>query len=157
MPLAQALANAREASLELVEVDPNATPPVCRLLDYGKWRYQQAKKERDARKHQRSVMLHEVRLRPRISEHDMDLKVRTAERLLREGDKVKVTVRYRGREMAHPELGAGVLTKVIDNLKHIAVAERPAAMEGRALSTILTPTKQALQKPAAEEKSSVQA
>jgi translation initiation factor IF-3 len=138
-------------------VDPNGTPPVCRVLDYGKWRYQQAKKERDARKHQRSVMLHEVRLRPRISQHDMEMKVHIAERLLQEGDKVKVTIRFRGREMAHPELGEQLMARVLDSLKHVAAAERPAGMEGRALNTILTPNKRPAPKLAAEEKTGAQA
>jgi len=140
VPIAQALALAREAQLDLVEVDPHSEPPVCRILDYGKWRYQQAKKERDARKHQRSVALHEVRLRPRISEHDRERKVRTAERLLKDGDKVKIAIMYRGRELAHPELGQAVLTKVIESLKDTAVAEGQPNMEGRFLSVIMTPT-----------------
>jgi len=134
------LSAAREAGLDLVEVDPHGTPPVCRILEYVKWRYQQAKKERDARKHQRSAMVHEVRLRPRIGQHDMELKVRTIERLLGEGDKVKVSIMYRGREMTHLELGQEVLAKVIENLRDVAVVERPAIMEGRFLSTILIPT-----------------
>lgn len=160
LPVAQALSLAREAGLDLVEVDSHATPPVCRILDYGKWRYQQAKKERDARKHQRSAMLHEVRLRPRIGQHDMERKVRTIERLLGGGDKVKVSIMYRGRELAHPELGNQVLTKVLDSLKQVAVVERPAIMEGRFLSTVLTPTnKKPAPKPATatEEKTVVEA
>ncbi len=114
-------------------------PPVCRILDYGKWRYQQAKKERDARKHQHSAMVHQVRLRPRIGQHDMERKVLTIERLLREGDKVKVSIMYRGREMTHLELGQEVLARVIESLRQVAVVERPASMEGRFLSTILAP------------------
>ncbi len=158
MPLAQALAAAREAGLDLVEVDPNATPPVCRILDYGKWRYQQAKKERDARKHQRSVTLHEVRLRPGISQHDMEMKMRIAERLLKEGNKVKVSIRYRGRELAHPERGEEVLDRVLESLKPIATAEQPAVMEGRSLTVIVTPgAKRAAAKPAIAEKTDVKA
>lgn len=141
---------AREAALDLVEVDPHSEPPVCRILDYGKWRYQQAKKERDARKHQRSAVLHEVRLRPRISQHDRERKVRTAERLLKGGDKVKIAIMYRGRELAHPELGQEMLAKVIEGLKDTAVAEGQPSMEGRFLSVIMTPAgKKAAARPSA--------
>lgn len=140
MSLAQALAMASDHGLDLVEVDPHGNPPVCRLLDYGKWRYQQAKRERDARKHQRGAMVHQVRMRPRIGPHDMALKVRTAERLLGEGDKVKVSVMFRGREMTHPELGEALLARFYDSLKHMAAIEKPADMEGRFLTMILAPT-----------------
>src|SRR4030067_153345 len=99
----RALAAAKERDLDLVEVDPHGSPPVCRLLDFGTWRYQQAKKEREGRKHQKGLMVHEVRMRPHISGHDMERKVRLAERFLREGDRVKVTVMLRGREGARPE------------------------------------------------------
>jgi len=147
---------ARDAELDLVEVDPHSQPPVCRILDYGKWRYQQAKKERDARKHQRSAALHEVRLRPRISQHDRDRKVRTAERLLKSGDKVKIAIMYRGRELAHPELGQGVLTQVIESLKDTAVVERQPSMEGRFLSVIMTPSgKKPAPKPSAPQETPV--
>ena len=150
-PLPDALTTAREAGLDLVEVDPNGNPPVCRILDYGKWKYQQAKKERDARKHQRGTMIHEVRMRPRIGQHDMDLKVRIAERLLAGGDKVKISVRFRGRELSHPEIGAEVLGRALERLKEAAVVEKPASMEGRALTVILTPTVKKAAKPKSEE------
>ena len=151
--LADALTTARAAGLDLVEVDPNGAPPVCRILDYGKWKYQQAKKERDARKHQRGTMIHEVRMRPRIGQHDMDLKVRTVERLLAEGDKVKLSVMFRGREMSHPEIGHEVLGRALDGLKEVAAPERPPTMEGRFLTVILTPTvkKATKPKPTAQE------
>lgn len=110
------------------------------MLDYGKWKYEQAKKERDARKHQRGTMIHEVRMRPRTGQHDIDLKVRIAKRLLAEGDKVKLAVMFRGREMAHPEVGREVLDKALNGLKEEAVIEKPPGMEGRFLSVILTPT-----------------
>ncbi len=139
VPLPDALTIARDSGLDLVEVDPNGSPPVCRVLDYGKWKYQQAKKERDARKHQRGAMIHEVRMRPRIGQHDMDLKVRIAERLLAEGDKVRVSVMFRGREMTHLEIGQEVLGRALERLKEVATIERPPAMEGRFLSVILTP------------------
>jgi len=134
------MARAREAGLDLVEVDANGNPPVCRLLDYGKWKYEQAKKERDARKHQRGTMVHEVRLRPRTGQHDIDLKVRIVERLLAEGDKVKLSVMFRGREMSHPEVGQDVLERALSRLTDLATVEKPPGMEGRFLSVILTPT-----------------
>jgi translation initiation factor IF-3 len=134
------MTRAREAGLDLVEVDANANPPVCRLLDYGKWKYEQAKKERDARKHQRGTMVHEVRLRPRTGQHDIDLKVRIVERLLAEGDKVKLSVMFRGREMSHPEVGHDVLNRALSKLGEQGLVEKPAGMEGRFLSVILTPT-----------------
>ena len=130
--------------MDLVEVDANGNPPVCRILDYGKWKYEQAKKERDARKHQRGTMIHEVRMRPRTGQHDIELKVRTAERLLAEGDKVKLSVMFRGREMSHPEVGHDVLSRALEQLREVAGVERPPGMEGRFLSVILTP---AVKKP----------
>jgi len=133
------MARARDAGLDLVEVDANGNPPVCRLLDYGKWKYEQAKKERDARKHQRGTMVHEVRLRPRTGQHDIDLKVRIVERLLAEGDKVKLSVMFRGREMSHPEVGQEVLDRALTRLTEVASVEKPPGMEGRFLSVILTP------------------
>lgn len=151
MPLPEALTIAREAALDLVEVDPNGSPPVCRVLDYGKWKYQQAKKERDARKHQRGTMIHEVRMRPRIGQHDMDLKVRIAERLLAEGDKVKLSVMFRGREMSHPEIGQEVLGRALARLEQAAGVEKPPSMEGRFLTVILTPSVKKVAKPTAEE------
>jgi translation initiation factor IF-3 len=123
----------------LVEVDPNGSPPVCRVLDYGKYKYQQAKRERDARKHQKGGMLHEVRMRPRIGQADMDRKVALVDRLLAEGDKVKLAVMFRGREMTHPEVGREVLNRALEALGETAVVEKPPSMEGRFLTVILTP------------------
>jgi len=142
---------AREAGLDLVEVDSNGNPPVCRILDYGKFKYEQAKKEREGRKHQRATMVHEVRMRPRTGQHDIDLKVRTAERLLAEGDKVKLSVMFRGREMSHPEVGHDVLQRALQKLTDVAGVEKPPGMEGRFLSVILTP---AVKKPVAAPKGS---
>lgn len=138
---------AREAGLDLVEVDANSQPPVCRILDYGKFKYEQAKRERDARKHQRGTMIHEVRLRPRTGQHDIDLKVRIAKRLLATGDKVKLSVMFRGREISHPEVGREVLDKAIKGLGDSVTIEKPPGMEGRFLTVILTPT---AKKPAAK-------
>lgn len=140
LPVPEALALAKERDLDLVEVDPHGTPPVCRVLDYGKWKYKQSKKERDAHKHQKGLLLREVRMRPHISEHDLERKVRLAERLLREGDKVKVTVRFRGREMAHPETGQALLERFCGQLKDLAAVDRGANMQGRFLTAILAPT-----------------
>ncbi len=140
---------ARTAGLDLVEVDSNGNPPVCRILDYGKFKYEQAKKEREGRKHQRATMVHEVRMRPRTGQHDIDLKVRTAERLLAEGDKVKLSVMFRGREMSHPEVGHDVLQRALRKLTDVAGVEKPPGMEGRFLSVILTPT---VKKPVAAAK-----
>lgn len=147
VPLAEAIQLAREQDLDLVEVAPNIDPPVCRILDYGKFRYQQAKREKDARKHQRGTAMHQVRMRPKIGEHDMDLKLRTAERLLKEGDRVKVTVMFRGREMTHQEIGHALLGRAVDKLKPLAVVEKPPSMEGRFLSLILVPTARKVARP----------
>jgi translation initiation factor IF-3 len=140
MPVAQALDMARQADLDLVEVAPNSDPPVCRILDYGKFKYEQSKKERESRKHQHHVVLREVRFKPKIDVHDVDFKARIAEKLLREGDKVKVSVMFRGRELTHPQIGRDLLDRVFDKLKEIAIVERPPTMEGRFMSMILTPT-----------------
>jgi translation initiation factor IF-3 len=146
IPLEQARGIARESGLDLVEVDPNGSPPVCRVLDYGKYKYQQAKRERDARKHQKGGMIHEVRMRPRIGQADMDRKVALVERLLGEGDKVKLAVMFRGREMSHPEVGRAVLNRALEALNEVAAVEKPPSMEGRFLTVILTPS---TKKPAA--------
>jgi translation initiation factor IF-3 len=144
------MSRAREAGLDLVEVDSNGQPPVCRILDYGKFKYEQAKRERDGRKHQRGSMIHEVRMRPRTGQHDIDLKVRIANRLLAEGDKVKLSVMFRGREISHPEVGQEVLDKALEGLKEAANVEKPPGMEGRFLTVILTPV---LKKPVTAAKS----
>ena len=115
-----------------------ATPPVCKLMDYGRFKYEQSKKENEARKHQKVSELKEIRLSPRTDDHDLSVKVRKIEEFLSEGDKVKVGVRFRGRELAHPELGRQLLDKIIAGLKSIAVVERPAIMEGKIMSLIVT-------------------
>ncbi len=147
MSLRQALEIAREHDTDLVEVAPTAAPPVCRLLDYGKFKYEQAKKEREARKGQKSALLRQVRLRPKIGQHDIDIKTRLIKKLLDEGDKVKVLVMFRAREITHPHLGKELLDKVSDILKESASVEKPLAMEGRNMSIIFAPsTKQTEQK-----------
>jgi len=139
MPLSQARETARKHNLDLVEVAPTAVPPVCRLLDYGKYKYEQAKKEQEARKNQKVSLLREVRLRPKIGDHDFEAKARIAKKLLANGDKVKVTIMFRGREITHPELGLKLLQRMIESLKDVASLERPPVMEGRRLHIILAP------------------
>ncbi|MHB1007374.1 MAG: translation initiation factor IF-3 [Chloroflexota bacterium] len=132
-----ALRMARERNLDLVEVAPNAVPPVCRLLDYGRFKYEQTKKENEARKHQKLTLLKEVRMTPRTDDHDIDFKTRTIQRFLDDGDKVKVTIRFKGREMAHPQIGRQVLETIINNLKGVAAVERVPLLEGRSMTMIL--------------------
>lgn len=146
VPIQQALAMARERGLDLVEVAPTAVPPVCRILDYGKFKYEQSKKEREARKHQKQVRVSEVRMRPKIDEHDVDFKARNVEKLLKEGDKVKVTIMFRGREVTHPQIGRALLDRVYDRVKDIAVMERPPALEGRNMVMVLAPAPAKLQR-----------
>ena len=143
MPTHEALQMARERGVDLVEVAPNAVPPVARLLDYGRFKYEQEKKDREARKNQKIVLLKEVRLRPKTDEHDIDFKSKRIERFIEEGDKVKVTLRFRGREMAHPNLGRQLLEEVADRVKNVAVVERMPLMEGNTMTMILAKGKQA--------------
>ena len=143
MPLTQAQETARRYSLDLVEVAPTAEPPVCRLLDYGKYKYEQGKKERGARKSQKISMLREVRMRPKIGEHDFEAKARSVRKLLGEGDKVKVTMLFRGREVTHPELGWKLLQRMAKSVGEISAVEREPAMEGRRMTIILSPTQKA--------------
>jgi translation initiation factor IF-3 len=125
--------------VDLVEVAPTASPPVCRLMDYGKYKYEQTKKEREAKKNQKIVLLKEMRLRPKIDDHDLETKTKMAQRFLEDGDKVKVTIVFRGRELAHPQLGRELLDSVISKLQGVANVERPPMMEGKAMSVILAP------------------
>ena len=135
----QALEMARERGLDLVEVAPNANPPVCRILDYGKFKYEQAKKEREAHKHQKQATLREVRFKPKIGAHDIDFKTKVVKKLLEGGDKVKVSVMFRGREITHPEIGRELLNRVSANLKDEAIVERQPSMEGRFMNMYLAP------------------
>lgn len=133
-----ALALARQRNLDLVEVAPNAQPPVCRLLDYGKYRYEQTKKERDARKTQKVISVKEVRLRPKIDDNDLNTKGRQAKVFLEEGHKVKMTVLFRGRELAHTEIGRDLLNEMIEKLKDTAVIEQAPKMEGKNMTMLLS-------------------
>ena len=139
MPLSQALETAKKQGYDLVEVAPTAVPPVCRLLDYGKYKYEQAKKERDMKKSQKVSLLKEVRMRPKIGEHDFEAKTRSAKKLLAGGDKVKVTILFRGREITHSELGWNLLKKMVGSLKGTANIERQPSMEGQRMFIILAP------------------
>jgi len=152
LPLAQAQEMARKQNLDLVEVAPTATPPVCRLLDYGKYKYAQAKKEQEAKKSQKTSELRQVRMRPKIGEHDFNAKARTTRKLLNGGDKVKVTILFRGREITHPDLGWKLLQRMAENMADISNMERQPSIEGRQMHAILAPASQkAGQKEAVKE------
>jgi len=139
MPLDQAREAARNHNLDLVEVAATAVPPVCRLLDYGKYKYEQAKKEREARKSQKIVTVREVRLRPKIGDHDFQAKARLARKLLDGGDKVKLTVLFRGREITHPEIAVKLLQRMAELLQEVASVEGKPAIEGRRMHVIMAP------------------
>lgn len=144
---------AKERGLDLVEVSPNARPPVCRIVDYGRMKYEKSKRAAAARKKQVHVQLKEVKLRPKTDDHDMAFKVGHARRFLEEGNKVKVTVRFRGREMAHREIGAEQCMAVYEQVKEISVVEARPKMEGRQMFMILAPTKKKVPKQAKPKRS----
>ena len=146
---AEALNMAREREVDLVEVAAQASPPVARLMDFGRFKYEQSKKEREAKKHQQNVQLREVRMKPKIDDHDVDFKTRTAAKLLKQGDKVKVTVMFRGREITHPQIGKALLDRVLRSLEDIAMLEKDAMLEGRHMTIILAPDKKPLLQPPA--------
>ncbi|MGE0715505.1 MAG: translation initiation factor IF-3 [Alphaproteobacteria bacterium] len=135
----EALAMAEEAGLDLVEVAPNADPPVCKILDFGKFKYEEQKKKNEARKKQKVIEVKEIKLRPGIDDHDYDVKMRAMNKFIEEGDKVKVTLRFRGREMAHQDLGLQVLMRVRDQLDPIAKVEQMPRLEGRQMVMVLSP------------------
>lgn len=139
MDIGKALQMANEKGLDLVEVAPTAVPPVCKILDYGKYRYEQTKKEKKVRLGQRSGLLKEIRVRPQVKDHDLDIKINLAKKFILDGDKVKVLVVFRGRQMVHPELGIKVLQKVAGDLKGIAQLDGQPIHEGRIMSLILSP------------------
>ena len=155
VPIIKAMQTASTQGLDLVEVSPTAVPPVCRIMDYGKYRYEQTKKERKSKHGQKTSLLKEVRIRPRVQIHDLETKIKTARRLLEEGDKVKVTVMFRGREITHPELGIKALQQVADGLKDIAGIDGTPSMEGRLIRLVLTPLPAAKQAKAAKIKEEV--
>ena len=135
----EALQLAQEAGLDLVEIAPNADPPVCKLMDYGKYKYQEQKKAAEARKKQKVVEVKEIKFRPMIDDHDYNVKMRSMLRFFEEGDKVKVTLRFRGREMAHQELGMQLLSRVKDDTGKLAKVEQEPRMEGRQMVMVLAP------------------
>lgn len=141
MSLRSALQIAEERHLDLVEVAPNAKPPVCRIMDYGKFRYEQQKREKEAKKKQKILTLKEVKLRPNIEDHDFYVKMKNAQRFLEDGSKVKVTIMFRGREMSHPELGRKLLVRFADELKDIAKVEKDPKIEGRNMTMIIAALK----------------
>ncbi|MBX6363439.1 MAG: translation initiation factor IF-3 [Gemmatimonadetes bacterium] len=141
MSVEEALASAENEGLDLVEVAPTARPPVVRIMDYGKFKYEQARKAREARKKQHHIQIKEVKFRPGIEPHDFEFKVRHARRFLEEGNKVKATMMFRGRQMAHPELGREVLTRVAQSLEDVGRVESEPMMEARTMTMILGPRK----------------
>ncbi len=141
MTPAKALQLAEDVGLDLVEISPNASPPVCKIMDFGKFKYEQQKRESEARKKQKTIEVKEVKFRPNTDTHDYDVKMRNVVRFLENGDKVKVTLRFRGREMAHQDLGRNLLERVADDIKEIGKIENMPKMEGRQMVMMIGPSK----------------
>lgn len=139
MTVDEALTRARGVELDLVEVAPKADPPVCRIMDYGKYKYEKTKRAKVSKKHQHVTHVKEIKMRPKICNHDYQFKVKHVKRFLESGDKVKVVIMYRGREMAHTELGRGILDRVIEDMKEVSQVERPPILEGRNMVMVLAP------------------
>jgi len=139
LTLFDALARAEEMGLDLVEIAPSATPPVCKIVDFGKYRYQQTKKEKESKKAQHQVKLKEVKVKPHTDEHDLQTKLRHAKRFLLEGNKVKITCVFRGREMFHPEFGQALINRICDNLSEISTIEAPPKLFGKILAVVIVP------------------
>jgi len=135
----EALAQAAEAHLDLVEVAPQAIPPVCRIMDYGKFKYQQSKKQQEARRRQTIIQVKEIKVRPKIEEHDMDFKLKNSRRFLSEGDKVKISVIFRGREIAHTDRGIRILARMAEALGDVGTVEQAPKLEGRNMFMLITP------------------
>ena len=142
MSAKEALKKAEEKNLDLVKIAPNAKPPVCKIMDYGKYRFEQAKREKEARKNQKVVEIKEIRLSLNIDTHDFETKAKHAEKFLKAGNKVKVSIRFRGREMAHPELGKASMEKFAEACREFSTVEKPAKLEGRQMLMFLAPVKQ---------------
>jgi translation initiation factor IF-3 len=138
-PLREALQIAADKNLDLVNVAPTAKPPVCRIMDYGKFKYEQSKKEKEARKNQKTISIKEIRMTPNIEEHDFQTKLRNVIKFLKDGDKVKASVRFRGREITHQEIGMKVLNRLAQECEEFAVVERAPKLEGRSMMIILAP------------------
>lgn len=152
MPIQKALQIAREAELDLVEVSPTSDPPVCRVLDFGKFLYEKTKKEREAKKAQTKIEVKEIRLRPKTNEHHRGFKTRDARRWLLEGNKVKVTIRFRGREITYPEIALEDLKEIAEELVDVAIIEQSPNIEGRTMGMVLAPSKSIKKKPVEAEK-----
>lgn len=142
MSAKQALEAAAERQLDLVKIAPQAKPPVCRIMDYGKFKFEQSKKEKEARKNQKIVNIKEIRFSPKIEDHDLNFKARNAQKFLQDGDKVKVTIRFRGREVDHVAFGEKALGRFYDMIKDYCVIEKPAKLEGKNMIMVLTPKQQ---------------
>jgi translation initiation factor IF-3 len=149
-PLPEALAQAREQELDLVEVAPNANPPVCRIMDYGRYVYEQEQRRRQSKRKATNVVIKEMKFRPKIDEHDYTTKMKHVVRFLGEGNKVKLTIMFRGREMAHPELGMKILRRVADDVAEFAVIESDPRQDGRNMTMVLHPTRKDGRKPSAK-------
>lgn len=141
MSVDKALQIAATEGVDLVEISPNASPPVCKLIDFGKYRFEMQKREREAKKKQKVIHIKEIKMRPKIDDHDYNFKMNHVRKFLEEGDKVKLTIMFRGREMAHTDLGAVVLEKAIADLGDTIVVEKPAKLEGRNMTVVVTPKK----------------
>jgi translation initiation factor IF-3 len=141
MPVRQALELAYQKGLDLVEVAPNADPPVCRIIDFGKFIYERARREREARKAQKTTDVKEIRLRPKTSEHDLSYKMRDARRFLERGDKVRLRVIFRGREIAHMDIAREILMRLAEELKDVGVVEQHPSLDGRTMALVLAPSK----------------
>lgn len=145
-PLPEALSRAREQELDLVEVAPNANPPVCRIMDYGRYLYEQEQRRRQSKRKATNVVIKEMKFRPKIDEHDYTTKMKHVVRFLGEGNKVKLTIMFRGREMAHPELGMKILNRVAEDVAEFAVVESAPRQDGRNMTMVLHPTKKEVKK-----------
>jgi translation initiation factor IF-3 len=147
-PLPEALTAAREQGLDLVEVAANADPPVCRIMDFGKWKYEQDQRRKESRKKASNVVIKEMKFRPKIDDHDYETKMKHVERFLAEGSKVKLTIMFRGREMAHPEIGRRILEKVAERVNDLAAIEAAPRQDGRNMTMVLNPIRKPGSKPA---------
>ncbi len=141
LPIAEALAEAAKVGMDLVEVAPNSNPPVCRIMDYGKFRYQQSKKMQVARKSAATVQIKEIRMRPKIDEHDREIKIRKIKEFLEDGDKVKISMLFRGREIAYTNIGLKIMESVRDELEGVSTVEQHPRIEGRSMVMVVSPKK----------------
>lgn len=139
LPLYEAIARAEQEGLDLVEISPGASPPVCKIINFGKFRYDQTKREKENKKAQHQVKVKEIKIKPNIGQHDLDTKLQHAREFIAKGNKVKITCTFRGREMAHPELGERIMLKLVEDLEDIATPEAPVKMFGRILLVVLAP------------------